>query len=133
MTKRSKLVKKLDKVFSIFIRTRYVDSSGYGNCITCGANRLWKEVDAGHFVGRSAMSVRWNEFNVQFQCKRCNMRSGEQYLYSKALDSRYGEGTSETLFVLGKQTQKFGVIELQSMIDYYTEKVDEIKHKKGLQ
>ena len=106
-TERSKLVKKLDKIFSQYIRTR-VTEGGWGNCFTCGANRLWKEVDAGHFMSRGCYSTRWNEKNVQFQCKRCNMRSGEQYKFAQQLDLTYGEGTADQLVRESKQTSKYG-------------------------
>jgi len=133
-SKRQTLVNKLDKIFSQFIRLRDTDASGYADCFTCGSNRYWREVDAGHFMGRGAMSTRWDEQNVQFQCKGCNgFRSGEQYLYSQALDRKYGEGTAATLFALSKQTRKFSQPELQEMIELYKEKVNDLKKERGFQ
>ena len=45
---RSKLVKKLDTVFSQYIRLK--DSKdGIGTCVTCGKQDHWKNLQAGHF------------------------------------------------------------------------------------
>lgn len=79
------------------------------------------------------MSTRWDEKNVQFQCKRCNgFRSGEQYLFSIHLDQEYGEGTAERLLILSKQLRKFSREELESMYHHYKRKVDELRSTKGL-
>ena len=108
-TSRQKLVKDLDKVFSRFIRMRVSDDSGYSECFTCGKTAKWKEGDAGHFMGRGAFATRWDEKNVQFQCKRCNIfRHGEQYLFSVNLNREYGEGTSDSLLRYSKQSKKYG-------------------------
>ena len=103
-----------------------------GECYTCGAVRHWLEVDAGHFMSRACMSTRWAEQNVQFQCKRCNMRSGEQYLFSLHIDQEYGEGTAEALLIASKQTRKFTRDELEQMYHHYKRKVDELRSTKGL-
>jgi len=127
------MVKKVDTVFSQYVRLRAADDRGYGECYTCGAVRHWTEVDAGHFMSRACMSTRWEEKNVQFQCKRCNgFRSGEQYLFSMHLDQQYGEGTAEELLRESKQTRKFSRQELEAMYHHYKRKVDELKSTKGL-
>jgi hypothetical protein len=79
------------------------------------------------------MSTRWEEKNVQFQCKRCNgFRSGEQFLFSQHLDRQYGEGTAEGLLIESKQTRKFSRDELEALYHHYKRKVDELKSTKGL-
>lgn len=84
-------------------------------------------------MGRAAMSTRWDERNVQFQCKRCNgFKSGEQYKYSIKLDEVYGEGTADELYVLSKQTRKWSIAELESAVRHYKDKVAELKSEKGL-
>ena len=45
----SKLKKKLDKIFSEFIRRRNADHLGRVKCFTCGVEKHWKEQQAGHF------------------------------------------------------------------------------------
>ena len=131
---RQKLVKDLDKVFSLFIRMRASDEDGYATCFTCGQVKKWKEGDAGHFISRGAFSTRWNETNVQFQDKKCNIfQSGQQYLFSVALNRLHGEGTADALFAMSRQTRKYGVGELKAMIEIYKDKVEAIKRDKGLE
>ncbi len=131
---RQKLIKDLDKIFSLFIRMRASDENGYATCFTCGQVKKWKEGDAGHFISRGAYSTRWNETNVQFQDKKCNIfQNGQQYLYSVGLDSHYGKGTAEALYVMSRQTRKYGVGELKAMIEIYKEKVERLKRDKGLE
>lgn len=79
------------------------------------------------------MSTRWDEKNVQYQCKRCNgFRSGEQYLFSQELDRVYGPGTAEDLHIRSKQTHKFSRAELEAMYHHYKRLVDELRSTKGL-
>ena len=125
------MVKKVDTMFSQFVRLRATDDRGYGQCYTCHATRHYSEVDAGHFMSRACMSTRWDEKNVQFQCKRCNMRSGEQFLFSVHLDQEFGEGTAEALHIASKQTRKFTHAELEQMYYHYKRLVDELRSEKG--
>ena len=80
---RSKLIKKLDVVFSQYIRLSNADNRGMCTCVTCNKQFHWKNIQAGHFMSRKHYSTRWNENNVKPQCVGCNMfKSGEQYKYS---------------------------------------------------
>lgn len=50
-------------------------------------------------------------------CVGCNMfKAGEQYLYSKALDEKYGKGTAEELMSQRFQTHKLTIPELEQII-----------------
>ena len=92
----SKLKKKLEGLFSHYIRRRNADHLGRVKCFTCGIEKHWKEQQAGHFQSRSHHSTRWDEINVQVQCVKCNMyRQGEQYKFGMYLDQRFGDGTAE--------------------------------------
>jgi hypothetical protein len=87
---RKGLIKKLDKVFSEYIRQRFA-KDGWVQCVTCGTRKHWKEVDAGHFVSRRHYSTRWDPSNVHVQCKKCNIfGNGENYLMGKYIDQTYG-------------------------------------------
>lgn len=127
MSERTKLVSKLDATFSRYIRKRYVDADGFGICFTCGTQRHWSEVDAGHFQSRMKMSTRWDERNVQFQCKRCNMTNGgQQYQFGIRLDEVYGEGTAQEIVVKSQQIAKFSISDLREMLELYKRKIDEL-------
>ena len=127
--KRSTLVKRLDKIFSIWIRSKDADHAGMVDCFTCGVTKNWKyEIDAGHFQSRGKYATRWNEQNVKPQCKRCNgFRGGEQYRFAKNLDALYGEGTAEWLEFESNQSARFTNDELLVKIKHYTELVKSLK------
>ena len=127
--KRSTIVKKLDKIFSIWIRSKDADHAGMVDCFTCGVSKSWKyEIDAGHFQSRGKYATRWNEQNVFPQCKRCNgFRGGEQYRFAKNLDALYGEGTAEWLEFESNQSARFTNDELLLKIEHFTELVKSLK------
>lgn len=116
---RSKLVKKLDILFSQFVRVSSADKNGYCTCITCGKKGHWKDggIQAGHFMSRKHYSTRWDIRNVKPQCVGCNMfKSGEQYKYSIYL----GSELSNELYLQSNKIVKFSNDDLQKMIDRYS-------------
>ena len=116
---RSKLVKKLDTVFSQYIRLK--DSKdGIGTCVTCGKQDHIKRLQAGHFQSRKHYSTRWDERNVKIQCSACNVfRYGEQFKFSLYL----GDNLSKQLLADSRVIRKFTDIELQEMIQHYSDKL----------
>lgn len=117
---RSKLIKKLDVVFSKYVRLSNADSRGFCKCITCGREYHWKNIQAGHFISRSHYSTRWLLDNVKPQCYGCNcMQQGRQYEFSKKL----GNKISEKLYQKSKEITKFTTLEIEDMTRYYSEKL----------
>ena len=115
---RSKLIKKLDTVFSQYVRLSNADDRGYCTCITCGKKGHWKTggIQAGHFISRKHYSVRWDLDNVKPQCVACNVyRAGEQYKYSLYL----GEKLSKKLDDKSREITKFTSKEIEDLIDLY--------------
>ena len=121
----SKLKKELDKWFSLYIRLRYATPQGMVKCFTCDKTSHYKKgIHAGHFMSRKHLSTRWHEDNVQVQCYRCNIHlTGNIYAYSKLLDIRIGEGTSDNLEELSKITTKIMRHEYEELITKYKQKV----------
>ena len=116
---RSKLVKKLDVVFSQYVRLSNADNRGYCTCVTCGKQGHWKTggIQAGHFLSRKHYSIRWSLDNVKPQCVACNVyRAGEQYKYSLYL----GNNLAEELYQKSKEITKFTNVELEEMIEKYS-------------
>mgnify|MGYP002638050168 CR=1 FL=1 len=117
---RSKLVKKLDTVFSLWVRQSNADKNNMCTCVTCQKQFHWKEIQAGHFMSRKHYSIRWDERNVKPQCVACNVyRAGEQYIYSLYL----GNNLSEQLLKESRELRKFTNNELEEMISDYSEKL----------
>tara|TARA_B110000483_G_scaffold95291_1_gene117135 strand:- start:1151 stop:1546 length:396 start_codon:yes stop_codon:yes gene_type:complete len=120
---RSKIVKKLDTIFSRYIRLKNADHSGYCSCVTCGRDYHFKSIQAGHFMSRKHYSTRWDENNVYPQCFGCNvMQQGKQFEFSIFL----GKRTSNKLLQLSKQTVKFTDLDLQEKISYYNKLVNDL-------
>lgn len=110
-TCRSKLIRKLDNLISKHVRER--DSE----CITCGAAF---ELECGHFMGRTAMSTRFDERNCNAQCRVCNSNEhGDIDAYKYRIDEKWGEGTADELVLLSKQIKKWDEHELREMIKRY--------------
>lgn len=127
MKKSYKTLKnKLDKVFSKFIRLRDT-KDGYGKCCTCQRVFPYEEIQAGHYISRTYLAVRWNEQNVHGQCMGCNcFKKGALDKYSLFLVRTYG---SEILNSLNKKKHgliKFKKVDLEMMIEEYENKIKEI-------
>lgn len=118
---RKSLIDKLDKVFSVYIRKRYMVNE-VAECYTCGKKEHWKKQHAGHFASRRHYSTRWNEYNVQVQCPSCNIwQQGMQFEFGKRLCLQYGDNFADELMNESKKIRKFDDVELQDMIEHYTQ------------
>lgn len=118
---RSKKIAKLDTLFSIFIRRR--DCTPIGKCISCGKPITFETSDAGHYINRKYMATRYDEKNVNAQCRHCNrFCEGQIQGYRRGLIEKYGE--KETLLIETKQFNlcKMSEVELDILIDYYKKK-----------
>ena len=114
---RSKLVKKLDTVFSQWVRLSNADNNKNCICVTCNKVFFWKEIQAGHFMSRKHYSIRWDERNVKPQCVGCNVfKYGEQYKFSLFL----GKDAAEVLYLKSKEIVKFTNYELEDKINDYS-------------
>ena len=119
----AKLKKELDKVFSQYIRLVNADHRGYCICFTCGVEKHWKEIQAGHFMSRKHNATRWHLDNVKPQCVKCNMfNQGEQYRFGQEL----GPDTAEKMEWLSKTTMRLNVYDLQQEIAKYKDLVKKL-------
>lgn len=115
----SVLIKRLDIEFSIYIRKRDCPNNK-GYCISCGAPITFDTCDAGHFIQRIHMTTRFDERNVNAQCRHCNRcLDGNEVGYRQRLRAKYGNDTPETLKALKWQNIKFSQSELREMIKHY--------------
>ena len=123
------LKKKLDKIFSEFIRRRdSVDGSGggigYCICITCGAMATWKSMDNGHYIKRQYMATRYDEKNCNCQCRSCNwLLQGNDVKYKVAIDKKWGAGTAEMLEIKKRNKCKWASFEYEILIEHYQKKI----------
>jgi len=131
---RSTLTRKVDKWFSQYIRLRDTDDNGYGPCVTCGKTVFWKKADAGHFRTRAHLVTRWDERNVNLQCKYCNgPRAGMQYEHGCRIDQLYGDGTARKLSDLSVGLARFGMNDLRVMARTYQTRTRELLDAKQME
>ena len=129
--KRSVLIKKLDIIFSQYIRRRYAVND-ISQCFTCGVKNEYKKQQAGHFASRRHYSTRWDEFNVQVQCYSCNIcNQGMQFEFGKKLCLKYGDNFAEDLMIESKKVVKFADVDLIEMIEYYNNKILALESKEN--
>ena len=121
---RKSLVKKLDTVFSLYIRLRYAKNE-IAECYTCGKKDHYKKLQCGHFMSRKHYATRWDEENCQVQCYSCNvMRYGEQYKFGLRLAKEKGRAFPEELLQKTRATIKLTNNDLLDMIAYFKNKTD---------
>ena len=128
------LVKKLDKVFSQYIRLRDSDANGYCRCISCGRVHYWKDIQNGHYMSRRYLSTRFDEMNCHAQCVACNIfNQGNIQMYRQNLIKKIGEKNVDYLEYKAKGTTKhYSVFELEELIKYYTILVKKLSEEKGI-
>ena len=124
---------KLDRIFSEYIRLRDVNENGAGRCISCGKFVHYKNADAGHYVNRSIMSLRYDEKNVNLQCRHCNrFQEGNMIGYNHGLVEKYGDGVINYLNIKRFNFCKMGKFEYEVLIKEYKIKVKELKKQKNI-
>src|SRR3990167_2526719 len=93
----SQLKKKLDKIFSIWVRSKS------DHCYTCGAKVQGKNKQASHFISRQHQATRWDENNVKVCCYRCNIwLRGNIAEFSARLMKEIGEKEFKNLIQKGR-------------------------------
>lgn len=127
------LKRKLDEIFSTYIRLRDSDNNGLCRCISCGKIHNWKEVDCGHYVNRSHTGTRYSERNCNAQCRSCNrFDEGNNIGYTKGLIAKYGMGVLSELEVKKHTQTCLTSFDYETMIEYYKKEVIKLKDKKNL-
>mgnify|MGYP003656973282 FL=1 len=123
--------RKLDDIFSKFIRWRAADSDGNVQCVTCGKIAEVSKMQNGHFMSRKHHSIRWHAYgNCNPQCYGCNIGGkGLQFQHYLYIDKKYGEGTSMRLLERSTVKRKYYLEEIIQLRKHYKKKVDEYINK----
>ena len=132
-TPKTDYVRKLDDVFSLYIRLR--DSKPYGfkafRCISCGKIKPFEQADCGHYFSRRHMATRFDEENCHCECRACNRFSADHLDgYLRNLTKKIGEQRVELLRWKHTQTKHWTDFELKELIKYYKARIEMLK--KGL-
>lgn len=119
--------KKLWKVFSEYIRKRDRDLvTGLSVCFTCGLQRDYKQLQAGHGIPRAAggLILYFHEMNVHTQCYRCNINlGGNGVVYNERLRDLYGDGIIKALQDAKNIIVKYSPEDYRALTALYQEKI----------
>jgi len=111
------LKQRLDKLFSQYIRRKYMNHSGMALCCSCLKWYHISNMDAGHYVSRRQNALRYDERNVHPQCRKCNRFSeGNKAGYTLYLQEKYGPDVIADLNREQHIIKRFRVAELQELI-----------------
>lgn len=118
-SKRSKLIKEADRRISRFVRQSQ-SIGGYGVCVTCGTRDRWQNLDAGHFISRRKMAVRYDLMNLHPQCQRCNRELGGNLKnYRAYILMKYKQEGLEELYDRAKKPKIVTIALLTEIIEKY--------------
>ena len=131
--RRTDYIKKLDRVFSEYIRLRDTMPNGMFRCISCGKIKPYSQADCGHYHSRTHMSTRFDEENANAECRSCNRFCADHLVgYRKNLIAKIGEHRLDVLEWRAHQTKKWSDFELKELIKHYQAKIKDLKGEKGL-
>lgn len=126
-------IETLDNIFSEYVRLRDADQYGMIRCISCGKRVHWKQADAGHYVGRSNMSLRYDGNNVNAQCVICNrFKSGNLKKYKRGLIIKHGRFIIDYLENKKSEVRQFSDYEIELLTSYYRKQVKNLKQKHSI-
>ena len=132
MTEKQKLTRKLDEVFSKYIRLRDMMPGKVFKCISCGRILPIEQADCGHYINRKHMATRYNERNCNAQCRSCNrFDEGNMSGYRAGLVAKRGEAVVLLLESLRNANRKIEVWQLERAIEYYKGEVKRLEAEKG--
>lgn len=127
--KRQDIVKRLDKVFSTYIRLRdsFVrDWVRWVQCPLCWSVISRDKSQCMHFIKRGIMKYRFDEMNCHAGCYRCNVVLHGNYIYyTRRMQMKYWLSQVDKM-ITDKQTYHWYNWELKDKINEYLEKIDEI-------
>lgn len=81
-------------------------------------------MQAGHYISRSSLALRFDERNVNCQCMPCNVwKHGAMDVYALKLQAKYGDNILAELQRKKHILTKFSTQELADLIGIYEAKL----------
>ena len=117
---RSALNKKLDAVYSKYIRQKY-ERSWLVECYTCWCKKPVKEMQNWHFISRWCMLLRRDDENCRPQCVWCNIYRGWNYIiYTTKMIKELGQDKVDYLIACKDKIKKRPLYQIEEKIIYYS-------------
>lgn len=129
---RSKLIKKYDSIFSIYIRLRDSNRDWIVVCPLCWAKIPRKKSQNMHFISRWVLKYRYDEDNCHAWCYRCNVLLHWNYIsYTRWMQNKYWMERIDEM-INDKTISKLATFEIEEAIAEYTIKCKQLANKKHL-
>lgn len=117
--------------FSRYVRLRdCLATTGWpdtGRCVTCGLEKPFEELQAGHFVDGRSRHVLFDERATHAQCYACNVpRKGNKDAYWPFMLDKYGRGVTDELVSAKRKAGTWTIPELTEIERRYKEKEAEL-------
>lgn len=115
---------RVQKLANRYARLRDCNGEGGAMCISCYGWFDFDELDGGHFIPATSQVVRYDERNINAQCRKCNrfLHSNARNYY-KGMIRKYGIAVTEELEAQEHRTKKWTLEELAVIEVYYKEKI----------
>lgn len=98
------------------------------NCISCEKWFLFEELDGGHFIPTTSSAIRFDERNINAQCRRCNrFLHGNPRHYAKGMVRKYGQDVVDDLEANEFKTKKWTREELENVRDHYKAAIKDLE------
>jgi len=119
--------KKLDRVFSEYIRRLAWTVSVLFKCFICGRPLTFLSSVAGHWRKRRHLGTRWHEKNAHAICPACNTRDeSDPSWYLAAMIRAYTPDELQEIIDLSNKEVHFTESEGQEMIKKYQKLIKEL-------
>ena len=132
MKKRKTIAKLVNECAEILQRIVRIKASknGYANCVTCGVNKPWQELQGGHFISRVKTAHKLLEENIHPQCGKCNgYLRGNMVAYTLYMEDMYGRDFVEELLETQNQTKKYSRPEIEDIKENLKKELKELENK----
>lgn len=125
-TKRKKSGSKqaLQNIVNRYCRLRDSYTNGGAGCISCGKWTTADDGDGGHFIPAKHSATRFDERNVNLQCRRCNrFLHGNLANYYVGMVKKYGQETVDELMSRQHEGKRWKDDEIKELRQYYRNKI----------
>ena len=128
----AKLVDDAAVLMQKLVKLKAADANGYCQCVTCGAIDHWKDMQGGHYIGRTWTATKLMEENIHVQCPSCNggfggKPKGNLGRYALYLEDMYGREFLDELETLKHQTKKYTRAEIEEITKDLKARISELQ------
>ena len=115
------------KQFSLWIRLKNANRSGFVHCYTCNLVAHWKSLDAGHGIPGRNNAVLFMEEVVRPQCKQCNIfKHGNLAPFTRKLIKEHGEDKYLELVRKSEEIVQYKVEDFLRIEEEYRNRLESI-------